>query len=85
VAAYFIFSNFPELRRIATARSVPMRNLVNLRLSATVEAAFRHFIVKTRSLEDGRQNSERDKKLKHPVRPAAIGGGNGKTEDEIGR
>jgi hypothetical protein len=84
VAAYFIFSNFPELRRIAAARSVPVRNFVKSRLSATVEAAFRHFIVKTRSLRDGRQNSEGDKRLKRRVRSAALGEGSSKTEDEVG-
>jgi hypothetical protein len=48
----FIFSNFPELGRIATERSIPMRNVVNPGLSTAVRAALGHFIAKTRSPED---------------------------------
>jgi hypothetical protein len=50
--ACFIFSNFPEFGCIATARSIPMRNVVNPGLSTAVRAATGHFIAKTRSLED---------------------------------
>jgi hypothetical protein len=55
-AACFVFSNFPELRRIATECLVPKENIVNPQFSATIGAALGHFIDKTQSLEDCRED-----------------------------
>jgi hypothetical protein len=54
--ACFILSNFSTLRSIATERLVPMKSFVNLPYSATVGATFGHFVAKTLSLGDGREN-----------------------------
>jgi hypothetical protein len=68
VAASVIFSDFPELRGNArAARSAPIKNFVDLRLSATLWAAFGHFITMTRTPEDGPRGPEGDKGLVPPV------------------
>jgi hypothetical protein len=87
VAACVIFTNFPELRRIATGRLVPIKNFGNLGLSATVRAAVGHFIAKTRSLEDGREDGKDIKDCspewggRHQGRQRRKGGGSGALMD----
>jgi hypothetical protein len=75
----FCFLKLPELRDTAiAARLDPIKNLVKLRLSAAVRAAFGHFIPMMNPLGDGREDRKGAKDWSQ-------GRGGGERKDEVGR